>query len=629
MIAEWTIIFVTVLVVTIASIGINFVNRHNNRPEFVILRPAIFAIAPILFGLNTYGGLYFGAFLKNGWNILGVLIGSTVFLTLGLPWLKAIAKIVRVQNIKSLPDLLSARYGKKHYFTVITTLVILAISIPTLGIQIWYLNYNTSSVVSFLSENYAVDPLERYDANGSFLIIFLLFFTAYLAVRSTKYTNGTDGIIYAISVAAVASFLLFVFATLDISYFQHNGISDIIETFKVSTAQENLVNSEISLPIIFIFIFLIGFGLLFTPWQFHLLFVENTNASELNKSRNILAPMFIVIFLMFALLAMASINQVVGTQADIKNYSTVDLLLSHDSIILAVLLYVTTNISLILLMVIEILVVASIISNDIVLPILIRSFGRDSLIRNQSDKLIQLAKRLVICLTLMLAYLSYIYLPYKGYNEALLFGTLILLFQLAPATFAAIYWHRATSRGVIAGIAAGVTLWIITCGIPLGVEYEMISKEIMTGGVFNIDCLLPTQLFGFDIGQYAHAAIWSVGSNILVFVLASLGWKPSEVEQEATQTFIDIQTNHELSDVDADQKNISLYDLQLLVGQYIGQDMAEKRFKRFANNENLKYELDEFANAKYLKFADYQLAGAIGASSARFVMALVLSLIHI
>jgi SSS family solute:Na+ symporter len=90
-----------------------------------------------------------------------------------------------------------------------------------------------------------------------------------------------------------------------------------------------------------------------------------------------------------------------------------------------------------------------------------------------------------------------------------------LVCQLAPPVYAALYWKRATTRGAIAGLLAGITA--------------------------NVFFLVRAELRPFEI----HEGILAVIVNVLVLVVVSLLDRPQAVEH--TASFVDDVTRPETS----------------------------------------------------------------------------------
>lgn len=629
MIAEWIIFFIAVVFVVAISLVMSFANRNSNTPVMVVIRPVIYALASAVFLAAVFVYRIYDMLLADGFNAIAIVVGPLLLVAFGLPFLKRLAKIIRIQHIKSFPDLLTARYGKKYSISALTALILLLVALPFMGVQIWYLDYSTDIVIGFIDENFVHDHGDVFMLhtlipilnNHKPLILMLIVFAAFVAIRSTKHVGGTDGLLSALAVVMLSLFAVSVAYFIDFTYVHFDGISDVYNKFVAANEAQNLIKGEFSIVHSIILLCMATFTFIVTPWQFQLLFLENSNDQEFNVLRKVFLPVFSLFFLMTLIISMAAITLNGGGEYKFALLSTI---LNDNSIIIGMFVYFISIIATILLIIVEAIAVSTIIGNDLLLPLTIRYLGQERFAKIQTESSIISLKRGLVLLVLALAYVFFVSFPHSHYNDKATYGASILLFQLAPALLGGIYWDRATSKGVFAGIFAGLFMWGITSGIPYLVDIGAISDEILTQGIGGVSWLRPTALLGMEIDVNPHAAIWSIGANILFFGVFSLAFKPDADEAAQNRLFSDVRDNIENPELQEWQKNTNLYDLQVMVGQYIGQDVSEVRFKKYAESENLPYELNEFAHVEYVKFARQQLASAIGTSSARFVMALVM-----
>ena len=73
----------------------------------------------------TFYGLV-GTAASKGWYYLPILLGPVLLFTLGFPLLQRIASISRQENIHSIADFITSRYGKRQSIAAIVTLIMLA-----------------------------------------------------------------------------------------------------------------------------------------------------------------------------------------------------------------------------------------------------------------------------------------------------------------------------------------------------------------------------------------------------------------------------------------------------------------------------------------------------------------------
>lgn len=629
MIAEWIIFLFAAVFVIAISLVMSFANHNKNTPFMVLLRPVIYALASAVFLSVVFFYRLYDMLLADGYNSIAIVVGPLLLVAFGLKFLKRLAKITRIQHIKSLPDLLAARYGKKYSVSVVTTLILLFVALPFMGVQIWYLDYSTDIVIAFINDNFVHDHADSklshqvipiLDSHKPLLFLMVIY-AAYIAIKSTKHVGGTDGLLAALAVVMLSLFLVATFYFVDFTYIHFDGVIDVFEKFASANEQQGFIQREFSIVHFIILALMSAFLFIIAPWQFQLVFLENSNDQEFDVLRKVFLPLFSIFFGMILVISMAAI---VLYEGEAFKFALLSAILADNSIIIGMLLYFISILVTLLLLIVEAITVSTIIGNDLLLPILIRNFGQERFAKIQTESFIISLKRSLVLFVLVIAYLFFTYFPQSHYNDSATYAASILMFQLAPALIGGVYWNSATARGMFAGIIAGILMWLVTMIIPILVEQNILGEDILTEGIAGIAWLRPTGLFGLEMEANTHAAFWAIGANILFFVLFSLGFKPDSEEITQNRLFTDVRGNIENPELQEWQKNTSLYDLQVMVGQYVGQDVAELRFKKYAEIENLPYELNEFAHVEYVKFARQELASAIGTSSARFVMALVM-----
>src|SRR6202030_1690042 len=102
-------------------------------------------------------------------------------------------------------------------------------------------------------------------------------------------------------------------------------------------------------------------------------------------------------------------------------------------------------------------------------------------------------RRIAIFVILLLAYLYY-----RSAAEAQLAAIGLLSFaalaQLAPAFFGGLLWRRATARGAIAGMTAGILVWGYTLLLPSFADVGIVGMSIFPVGPWGFAYLRPQAL---------------------------------------------------------------------------------------------------------------------------------------
>ena len=185
------------------------------------------------------------------------------------------------------------------------------------------------------------------------------------------------------------------------------------------------------------------------------------------------------------------------------------------------------------------------------------------------------------------------------------------------------YWRNGTRNGALAGLSLGFLVWTYTLMIPAFAQSGWVSVALIEQGPFGIELLKPLQLFGLKgIDQTTHAMIWSMLGNVGAYVLVSLLSRQSSAERIQATLFVDVlsQTGERTGFW---RGTASAASLQTLVGRFLGPARAAELFDSYARSRGVSAAEELDADARLVRFAELQLAGAIGASSARAMVSSV------
>lgn len=630
MIAEW-IIFATILMILLLLLGVlGYADRNGNSPAFAILRPVMFALTSALFLTIGLSPRFYSVVLHDMWGGIPYVLGPVLIVGLGLPFIRRVAKIVRVQHIQSFPGLLSARYGNNYAMSLGAVLFFMAIAFVFFDLQIRFIDYTSNLIVEYADINFFHNhddvAVIQTEATGFVkfkpILWLLLGFVVIISLKSVRTRFNVDAIFFAVGITAAVYLVVMFIYSIYFAYFKFDGVTDVLNQYGDLVSQSSDIGKDFSLLNLVILTIGVGFSFLVAPWQFQIIFANNNSDAELGYLRKLFIPFLSLIFVLTMLISLSAIVLLKGEDVA---FGLIVTPFRMEANFIAISLYVISLVATILLMVIALLAVATMVTKDLILPLMISFMGREKIANHQADSKIRWINRSVIVITLIVAYLIFIYRPNVRIDHDLALYVNIVFFQMAPALVAGVYWNKASFKGVLAGFCAGLSIWVFTTIVPILIENGRLQSDIVELGLFGLSWLRPTALFGLDINPIAHGAIWSVSANILVLIGVSLLGKITPAELERNNAFIDISAGDENPALQVWQKHTSLFDLQELVGQYIGNELAENRFRNYARREKLDYNLDEFASMEFVEFAKQQLTATIGVSSARFVMTLIMA----
>jgi len=266
--------------------------------------------------------------------------------------------------------------------------------------------------------------------------------------------------------------------------------------------------------------------------------------------------------------------------------------------------------------------------NDLVMPLLLRFAPLGLNRRADLSGLLLNIRRAAIVLLMML---GYAYFRLAGEAYALVAIGLIsfaAVAQFAPAMLGGMFWKNGTRDGALAGIVAGFLLWLYTLLLPSFAQSGWLPASFLDAGPFGIAWLKPRQLFGLSgLDPIAHALFWSMLANVGAYVWVSLAGKPGAVERTQAILFVDV-FRHGPGALGSRvwRGNASAEALRALMRRFLGAAKADEAFARFERVRAGRAAVPgtQARDADLVQFMEIELAGAIGAASARAMMASVL-----
>jgi signal transduction histidine kinase len=195
--------------------------------------------------------------------------------------------------------------------------------------------------------------------------------------------------------------------------------------------------------------------------------------------------------------------------------------------------------------------------------------------------------------------------------------------QFAPVLLGGIFWKGGTRNGALAGLLAGFFVWCYTLLLPALARSGWLPIGLMEQGPFGMELLKPLELFGLTgLDQITHAMIWSMIANIGAYMTVSLLSSQSADETRQAGLFVDVfRQSGEVGGARFWRGTASAPDLYDLLVRFQGAAAADTAFADYARERGLRWPDAAFvADAEFVHYAEVQLAGAIGAASARIMI---------
>jgi signal transduction histidine kinase/CheY-like chemotaxis protein len=129
-------------------------------------------------------------------------------------------------------------------------------------------------------------------------------------------------------------------------------------------------------------------------------------------------------------------------------------------------------------------------------------------------------------------------------------------------------------------------------------------------------------MFGLSgLDPITHATLLSLSLNILAFVWVSRLTQVRLQDRIQADHFVDLRLSHSIISPDTKFENTHFSDLQILCERFLGSNRTHEAFHQFARLQKRELSLNDPIDQAIASYAERLLAGVIGASSARIIVA--------
>jgi len=619
MLSSWALFAISTGYVALLFAIAYFGDRKARLAGAPTRKPWVYSLA---LGVYCTSWTFYGAVGRaatSGWDFLPIYLGPVLVFVFWTPLLERIVRISKRHNITSIADFIGARYGRHQPIAMLVTCIAVIGVLPYIALQL--------KAVAF---GFEVLSAPMPDGNGALLdnamliAAMLAAFAILFGTREVLSTENHHGMVLAIAFESLVKLGAFLAVGAYAVYVVRGGLLNAyLHAMELPQVAKSFGDPKWRFGFIAQTI-LAGAAIFCLPRQFQVTVVESTALTDVRTARW-LFPTYLALISLFVLpIAAVGLEQFAGSAVAADTF-VLALPLAGGHGWLALTTYLGGFSAATGMVVVETIALSTMICNELVMPLLLRT-GRLRHRRGQDvSGLIKLIRRIAIVAIVALAYLYYRLFTGPGTLTQIGLLSFTAVAQFAPAIIGGVYWKRGRYQGVIAGLGTGALVWFYTLLMP-----ELLSSfgasQFVHEGPFGILWLRPQALFGVaQLDSIAHGALWSLGLNTLAYIGVSLTRTTRLHERLQAARFLGDTNPQHPTQPDAPPSAATVGDLQELLECFVGHDHAralcDQYATRLGRTELLPHER---ADPELVRVTEHLLAGALGASSARLVMASML-----
>lgn len=630
MLPAWSVVL-TALVYLCGLFAIaHFADASGRRIMQGSARTTIYALALGVYctSWTFYGSVGFAS--RSGLDFLAIYLGPALVIGFGHRFLARIVSIAKAQNITSIADFVGARYGKSERVAALVCIIAVIGALPYIALQ---LKAVSSSLTVFLVAKGTPVPASGVPVLGDMAFLVAMVLASFAVAFGTRHIDATehqDGLVIAIAAESVVKLVSFLAVGFFVVYGLSGSTDDLMRMARSSTVGPPIWERTSGPGTFLTLVLLSACAALLLPRQFHMAVVENRDVADVRRAAWIF-PLYLVLINLFVL-PLAIVGESLLTVPGVDRDMTVLLLpLQNGAELLALFVFIGGLSAATAMVIVASVALAIMISNHIVMPLWLR--GRSVAVQRSGaiaggdlGKQVLRIRRVAIVAVILLGYAYY-----RMAGEAALAAIGLLSFaaiaQVAPAFLGGLLWRRGTANGATAGLTVGLLAWVYTLLLPNLVSADNASSalaDLVLNGPLSLKFLAPTALFGIELPALTHGVAWSLGLNIIAYVLVSLLQVPSTIERLQANAFAGLDGGSMAQSLRLWRASVSVAELSSTVGRYLGAERTMSAFEAFALNRGEALLPEAEADPHLLRFAEHLLSSAIGAASSRLVLSLLL-----
>jgi Na+/proline symporter/signal transduction histidine kinase/CheY-like chemotaxis protein len=612
-----TTVFAAAIGYVLAMFALAWWGDHGGR-RFLVggRRKLVYALSLAVYCTSwTYYGSV-GVASAHGLDFLPIYIGPVLVIGFGHRLVARIVALSRAQNLTSVADFVAARYGKSQLVAALCAFIALMAAAPYMALQVKAITRTLALVASPVGGRLSVPSPQL----ALLVTLLLALFAMAFGTRRLNPAERQDGLMLAVAAESLVKLVAFVAVGIFAVWGLSGGPGALL-----ALAQTPEIASRMTFALEpanwLVVTALSASAALLLPRQFHVTIVENADPADIATARW-LFPAYLVAINLFVLpLAVAGLAAFPDPNFD-RDLTVLALPLHAGAPLLALATMIGGVSAATAMAVVESVALAITISNNLVMPVLLRWPGAQArAAAGEIGALILYVRRFAILGVLALGYL---YTRLASDAALAAFGLLSFaaVAQIAPAFLAALFWRRGTAAGAAAGMILGSLAWVYLLFLP-SLDAGSLTPMLSEGGHWLAGAQLAS-LGGYAPSPYVGGAALSVGLNVLAFAAVSLWRQPTLLERTQALAFVGdgpLTPGHAFR---LWRSTATVGDLEATVARFLGAARARRAFDALFVSRGVEKRASAEADAMVIRHAEHLLSPVIGASTSRLVLSLLL-----
>ena len=570
--------------------------RPKGQPLLYSLSLAVYCTSWTFFGTV-------GQASESPWSPVPIYLGPMLVFLFGWRLLARLILVAKREHITSIADFIAARYGKSQRLAMVISLIAVMGILPYLVLQ---LKAIVTGLDLLMANSTGVSPTSNMAELALGVTLLLALFSILFGTRNLDATEHHRGMVVAIAFESVVKLLAFMAV---------GGFALWLIIARPSEARTLVAGDFLdavvavtpgSLLELAIYTLIAMCAVICLPRQFHVTVVENNQGQDLHWARWIF-PLYLFLMGLFIWpLALAGKQWVGADMASDTYVISLPMSLGFDG--MAMLAFLGGTSAATGMVIVCTIALAIMVSNDLVLPVLLRRVwqqGRDERLM----RLLLQVRRGAILLILLAAWALYLWLGDLTSLSRIGYLSFGAVAQFAPALLLGLYWRHGNRKGVYLGLTLGVSLWFVTL---------LAESGLLAGSPLEALLAPPDWPAVRDLSLGAWCLFLSLLLNLAGYVAGSLLSRAAVSERLQAANFVG-KTSRDTSALY--HARVSVKELEMLAARFVGSSRVKRAFGRFAGERGGTLAPQMQASAELIAHTERLLVGVFGTSSARLVLA--------